>query len=198
MLFPEIIQRIYAVPGKVARPATVGINLLKTLTQSLTMWLIFLLIGPLIAFQIESALQNVFDFWWRFASDTTRTVGVLLFLSGWILAWSSAWSIVSRGDGTPLPIACPRKLVICGPYRYVRNPMAMGSLWQGFAIGLFWGSPLILLYVFIGALMWNFGARPWEEHDLEQRFGDDYRDYKQKVKCWIPRLRPYEASESQL
>ncbi len=99
--------------------------------------------------------------------------------------------MVRYGDGTPLPADCTRRLSIAGPYRYVRNPMAMGSLAQGFAVGLFLGSPLVLLYALAGTLGWNFVVRPWEEHDLEQRFGEPYRRYRDAVRCWIPRLHPF-------
>jgi protein-S-isoprenylcysteine O-methyltransferase Ste14 len=39
--------------------------------------------------------------------------------------------------------------------------------------------------------MWNYGARPWEEFDLEQKFGAEYARYKNEVRCWWPRCTPY-------
>ena len=33
-----------------------------------------------------------------------------------------------RGGGTPLPLAPPRRLVVSGFHRYVRNPVYVGSL----------------------------------------------------------------------
>ena len=110
---------------------------------------------------------------------------------GSAMAELSACFLVARGEGTPLPTSCPARLVITGPYRYIRNPMATGSLMQGIAIGVWLGSPLILLYVALGISAWNFLARPWEERDLEARFGPAYAHYRAQVRCWIPRLRPY-------
>ena len=49
---------------------------------------------------------------------------------------------------------------------------------QGAALGVWFGSPLILIYVIAGALSWNFAARPWEEADLRARFGADYERYR--------------------
>jgi len=74
----------------------------------------------------------------------------------------------------------------------VRNPMAMGSFAQGFAVGIFLGSPLVLIYVLIGTVGWNYFVRPWEELDLERRFGEPFVRYRDNVRCWVPRLRGYE------
>ncbi len=73
--------------------------------------------------------------------------------------------------------------------------MACASLIQGVAVGLALGSPLVLVYVLCGALAWNFGARPWEEADMEARFGEEFQRYTNAVRCWIPRLRPYSSQE---
>lgn len=185
----QLKRRVFALRGRQARPAPARFNLLKTLGQTLLMWTAFLAIGPLIAFQIEEFIGlDRFRFVFRFQTWS----GALLFLCGWVWAWTSAYWMVTRGDGTPLPFDATRRLVVAGPYRYLRNPMAFGSLLQGAAIGLVSGSPLVLIYIFVGALMWNTTARPWEEHDLEQKFGADYAHYKRHVRCWTPRFRAYQ------
>ena len=157
------------------------------------MWTVFLAIGPLVAFAIEefSGLDR-----FRFAFGFQTMVGASFFVAGWLVAWTSGYFMVTRGDGTPLPVDATRRLVVVGPYRWVRNPMAFASLVQGAAIGIVAGSPLVLLYIFVGALMWNYGARPWEEHDLEAKFGADYAHYKRHIRCWTPRLQPYSPPET--
>jgi protein-S-isoprenylcysteine O-methyltransferase Ste14 len=37
----------------------------------------------------------------------------------------------------------------------------------------------------------------YEEPNLEKRFGKDYRDYKKKVRRWIPRLKPYKPPQNE-
>ena len=59
------------------------------------------------------------------------------------------------------------------------------------AVGVFVGSPLVVLYALAGGPVWNAFVRPWEEADLERRFGDPYRRYRAAVRCWVPRLTPY-------
>jgi protein-S-isoprenylcysteine O-methyltransferase Ste14 len=69
--------------------------------------------------------------------------------------------------------------------------MAMGSFAQGIAVGLMLGSPLVVAYALAGAVGWNYVVRPWEEMDLVRRFGPPYARYRDSVRCWLPRLRPY-------
>lgn len=182
--FHRLKTRLFRIRGRQARPASTFFNGVKTLAQTLVMWTTFLGIGPLVMWEIENRLGIS-----RFAS--LPSLATALFLGGWIVAWSSAYFMVTRGDGTPLPLDSPNRLVVCGPYRWVRNPMAMGSLAQALALGLYFGSPLLVLYVVAGALVWNYGVRPWEEADLEAKFGADYARYRRAVRCWMPRLSRY-------
>lgn len=181
----------WALPSRRARPASWKRNLAKTLAQTLLMWTAFLLVGPFIAWQIESWLLEQ---GWPLARFKQHFIlAITLFIFGWLVAWWSAWVLVRWGDGTPLPVDATNKLVVRGPYRWVRNPMASGSLLQGAAIGIAAGSPLILIYIFVGALMWNTLARPWEEADMRARFGADCERYQKSVRCWIPRSSAYDS-----
>jgi protein-S-isoprenylcysteine O-methyltransferase Ste14 len=181
---------INSVHGRVARPATLRRNITKTLLQVAVMWSVFLLIGPLLAYEVEGKLHLAR---YRFTSAGWRRVGAGLFVAGGTLGLTSAWFMVRQGHGTPLPADATRRLVIAGPYRHVRNPMAMGSIAQGVASGLFLGSPLAALYAVVGGLGWNYFVRPWEEQDLVWRFGRPYLHYRDNVRCWVPQLTPYEA-----
>ena len=95
------------------------------------------------------------------------------------------------GEGTPAPWAPPRRLVVRGPYRHVRNPMISGVLLVLLAEALLLGSwPLAAwLLVFFAANALYFPLI--EEKGLEKRFGADYRVYKANVGRWIPRPRPW-------
>ena len=90
-----------------------------------------------------------------------------------------------------MPLECTHRLVISGPYCYIRNPMSAMGIAQGLAVGLYLGSTLTIAYAAAGAIMWNYLIRPWEERDLAERFGAQYEQYRRSVPCWVPRLTPY-------
>ena len=100
------------------------------------------------------------------------------------------------GEGTPAPWDPPRKLVMIGPYRYSRNPMITGALLLLLAESLFfhsWPIAAWMILFFVGNAIYFPLV---EEKGLEKRFGDEYLKYKARVPRWIPRLRPWEKSES--
>ena len=95
------------------------------------------------------------------------------------------------GKGTLAPWDETRRLVVRGPYRYVRNPMLSGvfSILLGEALLL--GSPPLLLW-FVGVVVANTLYMPLvEEPGLRRRFGAEYDVYCANVPRWIPRLRPW-------
>jgi protein-S-isoprenylcysteine O-methyltransferase Ste14 len=113
-------------------------------------------------------------------------VGVGLALSVW-----TARLFIKFGEGTPAPWDPPKTLVVRGPYRYVRNPMIIGVLLMLLAEAVLlqsWPIALWMVVFFVGnSIYFPLG----EEKRLENRFGDDYREYKANVPRWIPRLRPW-------
>ena len=122
-----------------------------------------------------------------FPSAAPVAGGVLLAAASALGLWSAA-AMSTRGAGTPLPAAMPNRLVVAGPYRVVRNPMAIAGITQGVAVGLILSSWLVVAYAIAGSLVWNYAVRPLEEADLEARFGDEFRCYRTSVRCWWPRL----------
>lgn len=169
-----------------ARPAGSAWNLLKTFFQTAIFWTVFLLLLPIAIFSAERALG-----WRDFASTGGAMIGWLTFSFASCLGLASGYTMATAGRGTPLPIDCPRRLVTAGPYRYVRNPMAIAGLSQAAAIGVAVGSWGILLYVFVGALLWDQFVKPVEEEHLAMQFGSDYEAYRGQVRCWVPRRHPY-------
>jgi protein-S-isoprenylcysteine O-methyltransferase Ste14 len=115
-------------------------------------------------------------------------VGAALLVLASALGLSSAFVMSTRGKGTPLPSAMPNHLVVAGPYRWVRNPMAVAGIAQGVGVGLMLSSWLVVAYAVIGSVLWNYAVRPSEEADLERRFGAEFQRYRATVRCWIPRL----------
>jgi protein-S-isoprenylcysteine O-methyltransferase Ste14 len=116
-------------------------------------------------------------------------VGSFLFVCFSALGLTSSYFMVRDGGGTPLPLDQTNRLVVSGPYRFVRNPMAIAGIGQGIAIAIVFQSVPILVYSFLGALVWHLVVRPSEELDMAQRFGEAYTEYRQRVSCWVPTFR---------
>jgi len=95
--------------------------------------------------------------------------------------------MATRGNGTPLPTASAPSLVIAGPYRYVRNPMALPGIAQGIAVGAYLGSYGVIAYSLLGAIFWHIIVRPVGERDLVERIGESYDHYRTSVRLWLPR-----------
>lgn len=154
-------------------------NVMKTLFQTALFWVFFLLFLPDLILYIESIMD--FPIFKKLPD-----IGTIAFIVFSILGLWSGITMSIIGRGTPLPTDCPNELVIKGPYRFVRNPMAVAGIGQGISIGLYFGSFLVIIYALLGAVLWHYLVRPEEEKDLENRFGESYLDYKKQVKCWLP------------
>jgi protein-S-isoprenylcysteine O-methyltransferase Ste14 len=106
----------------------------------------------------------------------------------------SFWTVTlfrKVGEGTPAPWDPPKKMVIRGPYRHVRNPMITSVLIILFAEAIFFQSWLIGLWMLIFFLGNTIYFPLMEEKGLEKRFGKDYLNYKAHVPRWIPKLRAW-------
>ena len=121
----------------------------------------------------------------------TQLIGIASMAVGFLLFGESLRYFIVKGRGTLAPWDPPKRLVVDGPYRFVRNPMISGVLFVLFGEALLllswphaWWALLFLAinFVYIPLL---------EEPLLEARFGDSYRDYRRHVRGFIPRLRPW-------
>ncbi len=112
---------------------------------------------------------------------------VPLFLTGVGLYLACVWHFGVNGRGTPAPIDPPKKLVMRGPYRWVRNPMYLAVLL--FILGealFFWRLTLVLYLVFLASALQVF-VLLFEEPGLQRRFGAMYSDYRNATNRWLPR-----------
>jgi protein-S-isoprenylcysteine O-methyltransferase Ste14 len=129
------------------------------------------------------------------AGAASLAAGVLLLAIGLALFAASLRHFATRGRGTLAPWDPPKRLVISGPYRYVRNPMISG------VISILLGEALVLrslphLWWAATFLAINATYIPlFEEPQLEWRFGDDYRRYCRHVGRLVPRLRPWNPGD---
>jgi protein-S-isoprenylcysteine O-methyltransferase Ste14 len=158
-----------------------GRMLARTGAQTLFFWGLFLVVIPVVIASVEARWLLRLEF-----PGPLRLAGGIVLLAATVLGVWSAVSMSLQGDGTPLPSRMPKRLVVAGPYRFVRNPMAIAGIAQGVAVGLLLGSWVVVAYALCGSLFWNAIVRPLEEADLAARFGPDFEDYRASVSCWVP------------
>lgn len=158
----------------------------RTIAQTAVFWGVFLFLIPwgIVAMEGRLGIER-----WHEAAANWRGVGAILFASAGCLGLTSAGIMVMRGRGTPLPLDPATRLVTVGPYRWVRNPMAVAGLAQGIAVGIWLGSVPVVIYALLGGPVWHCFVRPWEEADLGHRFGAAYDAYRSATPLWIPRFR---------
>jgi protein-S-isoprenylcysteine O-methyltransferase Ste14 len=104
------------------------------------------------------------------------------------------WHFAVTGRGTPAPFDPPRRLVVRGLYRVVRNPMYLSVLTAVAGQALLLGSWAIARYALAGLVFFHVFVIGVEEPGLRARFGADYEAYCRAVRRWIPG-RPYRAPD---
>jgi protein-S-isoprenylcysteine O-methyltransferase Ste14 len=149
----------------------------------------------------SSALLVLFALWqplggvvWEVSDPAGRTVLYALFALGWglvliatflinhfdLFGLRQVWLALTGKRYAPVPFRTP------GLYRLVRHP-----LYLGFFLAI-WSTPRMtvahLLFAVVTAAYILLAIR-WEERDLIDALGEDYRKYRHRVPMLIPRLR---------
>jgi protein-S-isoprenylcysteine O-methyltransferase Ste14 len=117
---------------------------------------------------------------------------VLVGLVGFVL---TVRMLILIGKGTIMPWDPTRKLVTGSLYGYVRNPMILSVLLivSGEAVLFASGGLALLALAFfaVNTVYFIFS----EEPGLEERFGQEYVEYKRNVPRWVPRLHPWKSKD---
>jgi protein-S-isoprenylcysteine O-methyltransferase Ste14 len=116
-----------------------------------------------------------------------QIVGGALFVL--FLAFYTACSVWLswRGRGAYVEFDPPKQLVVSGPFRWVRNPVAAGVVAMIGAEAVFFSSTGILMLFAVALCLAHLQVILIEEPRLTRRFGEDYRQYCRQVPRWIPR-----------
>ena len=122
------------------------------------------------------------------AIGLAQVSGMIVTASGLVLSLLCVLSFVRMGKGTPAPFDPPRRLVVLGPYRFVRNPMYLGAGVALFGAALFYKSLQVVAYAGLLLLFAHLFVVFYEEPRLRRSFGQEYTAYCQAVGRWLPKL----------
>ncbi len=104
-------------------------------------------------------------------------VGILVFISA---------GRMFRADKQNVSVHTKTKNIYqSGIYAYSRNPIYLGALLMVIGCGIYFNKPWILIMQVPLVLFMNKYVIGREEAYLERKFGDEYLDYKKKVRRWI-------------
>ena len=138
-------------------------------------YLIFMLVASVLHFMYPIGLE--LSFW-------LNCVGIAVALLG--LAMVATVSRSFRRVDTPIqPWKPTRKIVFTGVYAYSRNPAYVGFCLVLAGVGLCFNSLWIFLSFVPSAILVYHVAIRKEEAYLEEKFGEDYLQYKRKVRRWL-------------
>ncbi len=113
--------------------------------------------------------------------------GAGLYVLGYFLM---AWALIRLGHVYQLGGSAPRavdKMIVVGPYRFVRNPMYTAVLCISLGLACLLQS-LAYFAVFCIYLVLIVLVIPVEEEALQRAYGEEYAAYRQKVKKLVPFL----------
>ena len=112
--------------------------------------------------------------------------GMVIGAAGGAVALWCIFTFAIIGRGTPAPFDPPRRLVVQGPYRFVRNPMYIGAGLALVGAALFYESWPLLGYTGLFFLVTHLFVVWYEEPTLRRTFEQEYAAYCRQVRRWWP------------
>ncbi len=177
---PKILQGVRILPSsRLGQYSYTKMTALKTILFMLLVPGLLVGVLPIWLVHSDPALLSFGGFRW---------LAIPLWVGGAAVMLWCAWAFTVRGEGTPSPTDSPKKLVVSGLYRYVRNPIYLGVLAVFAGYVLWHPSPAILLCPLIVAISSHLFVTLYEEPHLRKTFGAEYDEYFKAVPRWIPRF----------
>ena len=119
-----------------------------------------------------------------FLSDDISLLTRLVILS---LALIASVYLIRAGHAVVIYGQHPSGVVSTGAFQYVRHPLYLGSIMFYLGLAVSTASLFSLVLVLLIFIFYNFIAS-YEEKLLEDRFHEEYRNYKIKTGKWVPRI----------
>lgn len=123
-------------------------------------------------------LQQHIGYWGMYIGSFLNLVGGLLIIIGWRTIYRMYWS-KEEGSGD---------LVTDGVYAYIRHPQYTGFILMTLGLLIHWATlPLLIMWPLLVIQYYRLARK--EEEELEDEFGDEYKEYKERVPMFIPFIK---------
>jgi len=111
-------------------------------------------------------------------------LGIVVFFAGAWLAIAARRQFVK--NETPVPFSDTTNLLHTnGIYRFTRNPMYLGITVGLLGVALIFSSYLNFLFPLLFLVWMDRLYIPREEQALQNQFGDQYAEFRKRVRRWI-------------
>ena len=148
-----------------------------------------ILISPFYIFDIsEQIVVDIFTFPVDLIPQPYNYVGLVFIPVGFLLIIWANYALLVIGKISLRdrePMQRPEYLVLAGPYRFSRNPLYLGALFALLGFVIVWSSIVIAFLTILVYIIFRNRFIKREEIILEEEFGDDYRDFKKRVRRWF-------------
>jgi protein-S-isoprenylcysteine O-methyltransferase Ste14 len=112
-------------------------------------------------------------------------IGLLIIVLGFALTiWANYTLLQKISLEEREPFHTPSALVTEGPFRFSRNPVYLSVIMMVFGPAIIFGSLVLFIFPSILFSVFHFFIR-WEEKKLEETFGEDYLEFKRRVRRWL-------------
>jgi len=110
--------------------------------------------------------------------------GILLIICGFALTLSTNSALLKQRTSIK-PNEIPTVFISSGPFKLSRNPIYLGMAIILLGVETLLGSLSPLVFPVIFVIIMNSLIIPGEENTLEKKFGEEYLEYKKRVRRWF-------------
>ncbi len=108
---------------------------------------------------------------------------ILIILGGIINIWADM--LFKKGKTTVKLNQKPSSLITLGPFALSRHPMYLGMTGILIGIAIIQATLISFIFPIIFVILMEIKFIKTEEKNLEEAFGEKYKEYKKKVRKWI-------------
>ena len=139
----------------------------------------------IVAYAAGVGIHRIFPVATRTGADpVVAALALLVFLAGVAVTFAGLLTLLRARTGI-MPLRPVRTLVTTGPYRFTRNPIYLGLTIAYLGVAAMQDQVWPLVTLPLGLWVLRKTVIDVEEAHLAARFGEEYEEYRQRVRRWV-------------